>query len=675
MNKPPSHKNSPRRTRRAFTLVELLVAVGVVALLTIGVGQIFRGIAELSSTGNAVAEIESTARIVESLMREDFAALSRVNPEQTFLAIRNRRLGDLNRNGQRDANEVALYISRNDAEFDRRNGFDPYETAPAQNDPNVRRPLSRATTVRLDEIAFIGISGEPGGYASYQQDNSGRTNIRAPFARIYYGHALRPPIDQPTNPNNAPRRLFYADGDFGSAPDAIGPSGVYQQNRFGPGSATGRNQFAGDFVLTRQPLLLFGGTAAGYASAIRRAPLAVDQSFAPYIRDHEAEFRVLNGIGAITTGYPSALTPSQLPNPRLIRHGRTDVAAQSLEDVIRWLEGRIDPLSLPIAVDQFVPDASPFSTGILNSPGNPNDVNDDAPDFWLWERFHASVLINLGDLGTAYLHNLKGIQSAIAGTLIRPLVDPQPPVLRARDPQAWIDAGQRPAEANMDLHAILAQHCSSFEVAWTDGTRWTSGNPNADPLEYRRPGESTSIPPRRTLREGDLIWFDMDFTYADLHVAVGTSQEAQRRFPRPNPDPEIHAFGFPQTPPFLSQTGFPQGIPYLPQSRPMHERRLSAALGPAPPESPVSPNGRRLPAYSLHYTHGAPDFDQEYLAIWGLRRPQGASERPLSVAGDYEDAPWPKPTMIRVRMTLHDAQKRLRNGKTFEYVFRITPGL
>ncbi|TVQ77563.1 MAG: hypothetical protein EA380_07245 [Phycisphaeraceae bacterium] len=663
------HPGTPRRIRRAFTLVELLVAVGVVALLTIGVGQIFRSIAQLSSTGSAVAEIESTARIVESLMRDDFAALSRVSPEQSFLAIRNRRLGDINRNGVLDANEVGLYLSRNDAEFDRRNGYSPYQRT------SDGRSLSRATTVRLDEIAFIGFSGEPGGYASYQQDNAGRTTIRTPFARIYYGHGLRPPIDQPNNPNDPTRRLFYADGDFGSGPDA---GSGFTNNRFGPGQATGRNQFAGDFVLTRQPLLLFGGTAAGYASAIRRAPLAVDQSFAPYVRDHEAEFRIFNGFGGITDNY-DGFSPDDLPNPRLIRHGRTDVAAQSLEDVIRWLQGRIDPLSLPLAVDQFVPDASPFSTGILVFAGNPNNAPFASPDRWLWERFHASPSINVVDLENAYLHNLKGIQSAIAGMIIRPLVDPQPPVLRTRDPLAWVNAGQRPAEANMDLHAILAQHCSSFEVAWTDGTRWRT-TPNADPFEYRRPGESVDdIPPRRILAQGDLLWFDMDFTYRDLYVALGQNgidlAEARRRYPQPNPDPEIHSFGFDQTPPFLSQTGFPQGIPYLPQTGPMHQRRLAASLGASPPAVVPSPNGRILPTYSLHYTHGAPDFNQEYLAIWGFQRPQGASERPLSAAGDYLDGNWPKPTMIRVRMTLHDAQKRLRNGKTFEYVFRIAPQL
>lgn len=669
MNRPRRHPNTPRHARCAFTLVELLVAVAVVALLTIGVGQIFRGIAQLSSTGSAVAEIESAARIVESLMRDDFSALSRVNPEQSFLAIRNRRLGDLNRNGQRDANEVGLYLSRDDAELDRRNGYEPYQRT------SDGRPLSRAATVRLDEIAFIGFSGEPGGYTSYQQDSAGRTTIRAPFARIYYGHALRPPIDRPNNPNDPPRRLFYADGDFGSGPDAIGPS-AYQENRFAPNSSalfTGRNQFAGDFVLTRQPLLLFGGIAAGYAQdANRNAPLTVEQSFVPYIRDHESESRFpFNGFGGVIDRYPTNMTPETRPNPRLIRHGRTDVVAQSLEDVIRWLQGRADEDTIPLGSNRPLPDASPFSTGIFNDP----EANFQDFDGWLWGRYFSSESVNQNQQGFALLHNLKGIQSAIAGTLIRPLVDPQPPVFRVRDPLAWIEAGQRPAEANMDLHAILAQHCSSFEVAWTDGTRWTSGNPNAGPVEYRRPGESTSIPPRRILREGDLIWFDMDFTYADLHVAVGNSQTAQRRFPRPNPDPEIHAFGFPNTPPILRQAL--NGIAYRPTTGPMHVRRLAAANSGVvnPPPFDNSQNNRALPIYSLRYTHGAPDFDQEYLAIWGFQRPQGASERPFSVAGGYEDSPWPKPTMIRVRMTLHDAQKRLRNGKTFEYVFRITPGL
>ena len=54
----------------------------------------------------------------------------------------------------------------------------------------------------------------------------------------------------------------------------------------------------------------------------------------------------------------------------------------------------------------------------------------------------------------------------------------------------------------------------------------------------------------------------------------------------------------------------------------------------------------------------------EAYAIWGFRTPQ--------TDGRY-DRPWPKPTMIRVRTTLHDRELRTPEGKSYEFIFPITP--
>ena len=223
MTRIPKHisRSASRATRRAFTLVELVVALGAALLLTVGVGIIFQNVSAIVSQGSAVAEIDQLARSIESQIREDFESMNAMNAEDTFLTIRNRL-------------ETDVYLREEDRLADLREGVDGTE-------------LSRVIReTRLDEIMFIGQSDQAGGFPSYELNplnsfDSGGIRLAnnlptSPHARIYYGHGMRPVrIPRDIAPTSSFPRV--PDGDFGSAAgdDNIYETGMVTVRRDRPG--------------------------------------------------------------------------------------------------------------------------------------------------------------------------------------------------------------------------------------------------------------------------------------------------------------------------------------------------------------------------------------------------------------------------------------------------------
>ncbi len=134
---------NPKRTRRGFTLLEALVAVIGVSILSVGLSTIFSSISKTVTAGRRVSAINTYAAVVERVMREDFASMTR----DGFLVIRN---------------EYAL----NDA-------------VPLSPDAyDNRRPR------RIDEIMFFA----RGQFESARAPLDGDFVARGNSARIYYGH-------------------------------------------------------------------------------------------------------------------------------------------------------------------------------------------------------------------------------------------------------------------------------------------------------------------------------------------------------------------------------------------------------------------------------------------------------------------------------------------------------
>ncbi len=708
-----SRKHNPARSA-GFTLAELVVAIGLVTLLMLGIGRLFSTVTRLTGTGTSVAETDALARVLENLLRADFEGFNRLREDQVFFQIRNRRIGgNLNGNTRRNPDasegEFPLFLNADDQLADERRGLGPYENRNAG-------AVSRAVTVRLDEMVFVTLGGVNGSVTSFQQDNLGRTPVGAIHALVSYGHGLKRALDpnfDPTDPDSFPIPVWRADGEadynFSDAYGAIGS----------------RNEFAGGFSLMRQQMLLFGGLAAGYpVGSGREAPIGNEREYTPYARDFGSA-SYFNGLGrnffidpdepSGSAGFPN---DGELPNPRARWMGRTDIIAQDLATFQRWMEGEED---LPVEGNQyrmnvdypefigdpnspfnFIPaDATAFDTGSLDV--NRRFLQSGDPDYRLYRRFagHDSPSGALPTRISAYYRNITNLQSALAGTFCRPLYEPEPFPARRTDPMGNSD----PSESRMDISALLAERCSSFEVAWSDGSTWLfdeTARVDTDGI-YDSEDENSL---ERVLKRGDLIWFDMDFTRQDLwNVISGNTRSAMqapgvRPFVAPNSafsstedefsprSIELARQFYPQdraAPEIGDRNGTPSTLPLfytdasgnrvpIPNTA-GREARLNGFRSVFDGTWPPTPNNE-FAAYSAQLTGGAlPDLGDEYMAIFPFRKPNGHDER-LDVGGlldDGYDGVWPKPEFVRIRATLHDAQFRIQGGRTYEFIFRLSP--
>ncbi|RMD64275.1 MAG: hypothetical protein D6824_04205, partial [Planctomycetota bacterium] len=456
-----------------------------------------------------------------------------------------------------------------------------------------------------------------------------------------------------------------------------------------------RNEYASSWSLARQPLLLFGGRAAGKQQrpfADREAVIDNDREYAPFIRDIETFDRVWTKSSpaiAIDEPGPNKLVVGpfgperEKPEPRLIRHGRVDICAQSGDPFVgvrRWLEGDA-PQDPP-----HPPEALAFEAGRFAAPVDPyGELDTSQMRLPLWTLQKAMGTAGLTPLQAAQL-NRMGLRAAIAGVFSRPLQTASAPFID-RAPDLTVPNAQQAEDALMDTHALLAARCSSFEVAWTDGS---TAN---EPIDFDGDGSPD-------VREGDLIWFDITrlnprdpnprrnnrgaprFTWAEMrnrYGALGSVQSNAIAFRNEYDERAFSSAGAEaRNPGFVALANGqfrPRPGPGLAPSKaaadPISAQFLPTVFGPATRDF----SRAFLPVYNPDITGGVPsaadtDDANEWIFIWPFRVP---SER-----GDYLDAngvsnAWSKDILLRVRLTLHDSQGTLRQGRQFEFIFDLNP--
>ena len=226
---------SGARRFAGFTLLEIIVAVGAIAVISVGVASILNAVGKTVTGGRRTSNLTQYSALIESQLRADFEAMTR----DGFLVIRNQNV-DANFDGVIDANDVVA-LSEND---------------------------TRARVRRADEIMFFVRGGTETKDRLEPQSTTRRAYVsqRVPVvpglsassnvARIYYGHGRR-------------SRPGAGTGSFQYGPTQVGTVDGDANARLGADFADNPNRFASDWTILRHVLVLSpqSATARSYTSS------------------------------------------------------------------------------------------------------------------------------------------------------------------------------------------------------------------------------------------------------------------------------------------------------------------------------------------------------------------------------------------------------------------------
>lgn len=207
--------------RRGFTLLEMIVAVGAVALISVGLASIFRAVGKTVAGGKRVSLVTNYASLLESRMRADFANLTRRGP----LVIRQQWV-DVNDNGVIDDTQA--------------NGINVDDVRLSPGGSDQATALSERPR-RIDEIMFFA----QGEFVSARQSPLPDTIVRSNEARIYYGHGQRLDVRTKTDPTDDEPELEDPNASLAGGDSLLGR-----------GDESNPNYFAGNWILLRHQTLL-----------------------------------------------------------------------------------------------------------------------------------------------------------------------------------------------------------------------------------------------------------------------------------------------------------------------------------------------------------------------------------------------------------------------------------
>lgn len=227
----PMKMNQRSIRRHGFTVVEMIVTVGILVVVTAGIATIFNTIGDTVARGRKLSELNRFAARVELVMRKDFEKMTR----DGFLVIVNK-----NANFGRD---VKLYRGeKTDIDKDLFPGFSDYVAPGDQPGGRIRRS---------DEIMFFTRDQ----YESARRAISPDMIAHSQEAAIYYGHGQKRRPDILGN-IQSPNNFFFNPAPWDSNYDFAANA---NQGGLGFKSTTGAlnpNEFARDWSLIRQVTLL-----------------------------------------------------------------------------------------------------------------------------------------------------------------------------------------------------------------------------------------------------------------------------------------------------------------------------------------------------------------------------------------------------------------------------------
>ncbi|MFK7760285.1 MAG: type II secretion system protein J [Phycisphaerales bacterium] len=227
---------STRGARSAFTIIEIMVTIGILVLIAAGMSTIFSSVSQTVNGGKRIAELNRYAAQFERVMRRDFENMSR----DGFLVI-----------VQQNAPGFDPVGSRRDVQLSPADSTDLDDSG----DPGRLR--------RVDEIMFFA----NGQFETSRRAISPDLIARSSQAAIYYGHGQkrRPDLlnafDDPSDDNN----LFFNPVTYDNnirynASASINQAGL---GTFSTDGQLNPNQYASDWALLRHVTLLVNPQTSG----------------------------------------------------------------------------------------------------------------------------------------------------------------------------------------------------------------------------------------------------------------------------------------------------------------------------------------------------------------------------------------------------------------------------
>lgn len=429
---------------RGFTLLEMLVVVGLVALLSVGIASIFNTVGETITRGRRVSELNRTASQLERVMRADFDRMTR----EGFLAIRN----EFAIGGQ----AVTL--------------FDP---AIYEGEPNRRAR-------RIDEILFFAVN-ETGHFESSRLPMHPDMIAKSNEAMVYYGHGkaqIRPLVtsgNPSTRQNDYFRPRLYDFNADRAASLGLSSSGL------GAGIVN-PNEFAADWTVLRRvsPMVSPGRLKAPTGLAEMDVPDVFVTDFnipRDFLVDSRTQVAMQPAVASpfMHIARQQAGTPGTFGSPQGYRVDATLAKPSQGSGLVDIIVGDLGEVAAIVNHGAYANSGSSNPTLYW-----PDDVTRTGAPFGsyfdpmsLSDRPHMQAWML-----DAFPNNRKNEDPGLWSERPRIRYEKTPPLLSVEDgflesplgtPQAELERAYREADQVMLTSAIFAPRCSEFIVEWSYG--------------------------------------------------------------------------------------------------------------------------------------------------------------------------------------------------------------
>ena len=457
-----SAAGAPSRSR-GFTLIEVIVAVGAIAVISVGIASILNAVGKTVTGGRRTSNLTQYAALVEAQMRADFESMTR----DGFLVIRN-QVPDL---------DADTHVSAAD-------------NVPLYDEDLSPRPR------RTDEIIFFmrnatasGETLEPQSttrraFASQRQAMDPTLTVSSNVARVYYGHGAR-------------ARTTTTNGAFQYGPTLVGQLNDQADAQLGVDAPGNPNLFASQWTLLRQVVVLAPerSTAGNSATTALFGLDPTTPAGRRRLSDKDTQVALQPAAASLFRAFNRVL-PDQLNQQDLFRtlagggqpqdnrpqlgSGLVDIATTSLEEIRSVVTTcPLGPLDITAASD-CVP-WQPTVAGIypdLNSgdyppPGDAAAASLDRQFMWMRDAFPApSIGADCEDLFTGGAGSSSGQEPAPMSRL-RYELEPKDLLPVFAQPAANADEERERAIARADQLMLTSPNfvprCSEFIVEWTFG--------------------------------------------------------------------------------------------------------------------------------------------------------------------------------------------------------------